>query len=107
MCMEDIRIGRRTSSTENLIAALAAAYQIADANNERITLIIHPPVSGTLMVSVRSDVSLTAGIPLTVGSHPLIFTIQTHGSLVMRPFFAIHSAGGIFTAVDEVLLGEQ
>ncbi len=104
MCMEDIKIGRRSNSTIEHVAADAAAYQIAQANNQRITLIIYPPVSGTLMVSTKSTPTLTAGIPLTSSSEPLVFDIKLHGTLVQRPFFAIHSVGAIFTAVGEVLL---
>lgn len=106
MCMEDIRIGRRTIHTPRNFALGVASGVIAAYDEKRIQLLIYPPSSGTLTIFPANSVIVNKGITLTSTSHPMIMTVDTHGDLVKKMWAAIHSAGGVTCFVSEGFLDE-
>lgn len=101
MCMEDIRLGRRTNHLHRLFAVTTGSKVLFDRDKLRTQLMVYPPVSGTLTLDASDSVTANAGITMTASSHPLLMTVETHGDLVTNRFSVIHSAGGISIFVSE------
>ena len=104
MCMEDVRLGRATKVTPSIKALTAASQLIIDAAELRRTLTLFPPPSGTTTFFFRGPVVDDFGIILNAGEPPLHFSVDTHGDIVTRAWFAIHSAGAVSMAILEGLL---
>lgn len=101
MCMEDIILGRATRTTEHIRSLTNASTPVIDYSNRRIKLTIYPPPSGTLTLSIKSPAVANKGIILLSTSMPLVMTVETHGDIVTKQWYGIHSAGGVtFTYYD-------
>ena len=107
MCMEDIRLGRKTAGIQNLIALTNASQRIVDQSPDRVMLTIYPPVSGTATIAMSADVAVNVGITLTSEDHPIKLNIIDDGDLVTKAWYGIHSAGGVTLAIYEGRLSER
>lgn len=107
MCMEDVRIGQNTPVDELSKTVTTASTQLVDRNERRTLLIIYPPPSGTLTVSILTPVVANVGVTLQTTSPPLIMSIQTHGQLLYKAWYAIHSAGGVQCTFHEGVLDPE
>lgn len=107
MCIEDIRIGRRTVTRE-LRAIIANTSGIfVQSSPKRTVLVFLPPPSGVLTLSMDDPVTGNQGIVLNTSSPPIVMTVQQWGDVTKRNFFAIHSVGGVVCTAFEGVLEED
>lgn len=107
MCMEDIRIGRRTIHTPRNLSLTVSSKLATDYSEKRTQLMFYPPPSGTATFYPGNTVVANVGITLGSTSHPILMTVETHGDLVKQRWSAIHSAGGVSVFVSEGYLDES
>lgn len=93
--MEDIRIGRKTAVVEKSVTVALTNTEFIDYDAKRVMLIIFPPASGTLTISVGKDPATNSGITLPSTGNPIVLDIKIHGQLVTKAFTAVHSAGAV------------
>lgn len=107
MCIEDVRLGREIAVQEQSIRLTTANKIVIDASPNRVTLIIYPPLSGTLTLSLTPVAIAGKGVVLVPASSPLHFDIRKHGNLVCQAWHGIHSVGGVNMVYQEGLLERQ
>ena len=89
MCMEDVRIGGATISADKTISVANTPQLIVESSLDRYCLIISPPLAGQVTIGFDANhVASGSGIVLASGADPLVLTIQEHGDIVRRAFFA-------------------
>lgn len=93
MCMEDIRIGRKTGSTQITVTVSNPSSVILPADAKRTAIVISPPAAGTMFVAFGRDASTTSGIRVEPVTSPLILDLQHHGNLVTGPLHGFCGAG--------------
>jgi hypothetical protein len=91
MCMEDVKIGRATNSGDGFASIPAAtAGLIVGPSLHRYCLIISPPIAGHVTIGFSPNQLVDgSGVVLASGADPLILTIQEHGDIIRRAFYAI------------------
>lgn len=93
MCIEDVRMGRASTSEAAVVSIGAGGVaQVAPADPYRFALVLSPPSSGSLTYSINRSPGDGEGITFHQGSSPLILTIQDAGDMVRRPWFAYATA---------------
>lgn len=99
MCMEDVRLGRMMTGEEiNTVVGLAAT-PVIDFDTERSFILFSPPLSGIMTFSIFPTMVAGSGLNIAAGQDEVSMDIQTHGNLVTKAWFAIHSVGGIVATV--------
>lgn len=106
MCMEGIRIGRRTKINQYTWSTGVGQAQIVPPNPRRVALMIGSPVSSVAFIAPALPVTTTTGIPINTGQNPIILNIEDHGELVTTAWFGT-SAAGRDGLIVEVLLDEE
>lgn len=109
MCMEDIRIGRKSSSWCKVFSITAGTAQtIASANPRRIALTIGNG-GGSVMMAYPAVIAdqILAGFPTASGCGPLYFDLGNVGSMLWQEWRAQPSAGTVLVTVIETILDEQ
>jgi hypothetical protein len=104
--MEDLRIGRRTSSRTGFQPINTVAAEIVPASPHRIALIITAPQAVRVTLGNNSQIVLDNGITITNAGGPLYLDLATHGDAVRLPWFGISTSAGV-TGYIEVLLAEE
>jgi hypothetical protein len=106
--MEDVIIGRHTRTVEHIFTLQANSQPVIDYSKRRTKLIIYPPVSGKLYLSIANPATNNNGIQLVSTSQPIIMSIETHGDMVTKQWYGFASAGGItFTWYEGILEREK
>lgn len=95
MCLEDIRLGRQIKSSQESKSVASTATPLIGQEENRVFIIFYPPPSGTITFSPFKDVAAGIGITLPSTGHPIMLDIKTHGLLVTRNWYAVHSVGGV------------
>lgn len=94
MCMEDVRIGRSTVSADASPSIGTTATELVSASLDRYCLIISPPIAGQVTIGFDPNhVASGVGIVLASGADPLVLTIQEHGDMVRRAWYAAVDTG--------------
>lgn len=94
MCWEDVKIGRIKRTTQiNVAVNNVTSVVLCEANKTRTGIIISPPQSGYITISLVANNTINAGINLFSGAEPLTLTVEQHGEITTRTLYAIHSAG--------------
>lgn len=102
--MEDVRIGRDTATVEHIVLLTNASLPVIDHSRERTKLVIYPPLSGTLTLSIANPVIAGRGIILPAASPPIVMNVETHGDAVTKQWYGIHSVGNVrFTWYEGIL----
>jgi len=109
MCMEDIRIGRKTSySAKNVFIPGAVETPLVQKADDRVALVISGSAAADLCLCPYGLAPAAArGIVLTTETPVLSLTIEHHGSLVTAPWTGIISGGTMNVTVLEVFLGDR
>ena len=107
MCIEDIRLGRKTSASQ-LEAPLTgtSALVVGNALN-RIALIFSPPSASVATLSLNRPSVDGEGLIIAAGDRPIKLNIRDHGRLVTSQWFGIVAAGAETISVFETFLEEQ
>ena len=119
MCIEDIRIGRKTSVAvrEVTLVAGAAAVQIVEHNVQRIHLtFLSGNLAGASIAPQPITPSATNGFQIFHGldglaaatvqdPYPIEFDIQEHGLAVTLPWqgFALAAGNSVLTIIEVIL----
>lgn len=107
MCMEDVRIGRRSVTTmENVVVTTTAKIAIPP-DPHRLSLVIGPTVSGNCTLSLNPGVPNSYGFPLGTSTAPLVLSLQQHGDIVTRGWHAVSSMGGAVFSYAASSLAEE
>ena len=107
MCMEDVRIGRKSSMVERNLPIGTASIQAAVASDSRVCLVLGAPLTGKVTYTTISPAVSGTGLVVTAGSAPVIFDIQHHGNLVTSNWFAICDTISQTVFVGQTLLMEK
>lgn len=101
MCMEDVRMGREVRSGQIRVPISAASVGVVANSPSRYCLVLCPPSTGTMTLSILPEAVANEGIVLAAGNAPVIFTVDDHGDLATRAWSAIHHTGAaVFTAIE-------
>lgn len=107
MCMEDIRIMRRTVTAEHQIeCASGVARLMLPVNERRVALIVGSNVQSNLNITMQATPTSTVGLGLQTNYPPLILTLLQHGDLVRREFQILARNSACTVTVWEVSLQE-
>lgn len=105
MCMEDYRLGRKLTTVESNPSITNGAFsELVKESRGRVALIISPPESGFILISIHNAPSANQGIRLQSTSPPLQLELVKHGDLVNKQLNAIHSAGTQIITVWETFM---
>src|SRR5688572_29365150 len=104
MCIEDIRLQRETTASEDVTSVGQTAVQLVGPSHLRTALVISCPHSGYITIGFTPSVAVNEGIILNALGTPLVLSLDTHGAVVKKAIYAIHSAGTVSIAVWETSL---
>lgn len=107
MCMEDIRMGRRTASVETVYPIGVTAQQVAGGSEMRVGLLLGAPLTGTITYGTSNAIVSGQGLNLSAGQVPIELRIERHGEAVNKAWFGIGSGAGLFALVSEALLQDK
>lgn len=108
MCMEDIRIGRKTAShSRTLVVSATTVTTLVPLDPMRIGLVIGLP--GTTLANIGPEgvtPSATVGIGVNANIGPFVATLETFGREVTKPWQIYWTAGGTVT-ITEITLEKE
>lgn len=108
MCMEDVRIYRRTGfDTTFYVVSTSTPVLIAPYSPNRVALCFSPPSSNFYTISQSSGVADGQGLVIAGNTSPFTMTIQQHGAMVFGPWYAITHGSQYNIGVSEVMLLED
>jgi len=107
MCMEDVRIGRESTSASRKVTVGTGSTPLISHSPTRTVLIVSAPVSKRVTLSLVQPAVDRVGITLHPGSSPLVLTVQTHGDLVTRSLWAIADTSAEQIGIVECHLNRQ
>lgn len=107
MCMEDIRIGRKSQVRCKNQSATVAGVLAAGYDSNRVSITFSANSTGNqVFIQYGEDASAPLIFNLQAGSNTLHLNIHDHGNLVFGPFFMSGSASTL-VGITESLLGEK
>lgn len=89
MCLEDIRIQRKTTSSEKTVVVTDTASLLVGPSEDRTCLIISTGDANDIFISTNGTPSATNGFRLQAGQSPLVLTLLQHGDIVTKGFMAV------------------
>lgn len=89
MCLEDIRIMRKSTSGEHTKTITTTSSLFISPDKDRISLVIGAPETNEVVLSMNSPAAVGSGIRLQAGGNPLILTLMANGDMVTKGFYAI------------------
>lgn len=89
MCLEDIRIQRKSTSSERTVLVPNASITLVSPSADRTFLMISTPNTNDIFITTNPPASSTNGMRLQVGQSPLILTLLQHGDIVTKGWYAI------------------
>jgi hypothetical protein len=104
MCMEDIRIGRKSQSAHKNVGVTVNNLEIIGASPHRVALIFGNPASNNVFVSQDPQNLVLSGYMVNQTSGPLILRIEDWGQAITLPWFGVSSLGTNNLQITEVLL---
>lgn len=107
MCMEDIRIGRKSTAIEGRLVTNMSVQILCQADPKRTSLIIYPPITGVLYLGTTLNIALLSGIHLSATMEPIRITLATHGQLVTRLWYAVCSVNAAAVSFIETHLEDE
>lgn len=95
VCMEDVRLGRKTATTQGTYPATTTTQLVIQEDAKRVLLIILPPASGELTVGILASTDTGTGYRLPSTGSPLKLDIKKEGTLCCHAWYIRHDAGGV------------
>lgn len=107
MCMEDIRLGRKTVFKFHTESLGVTPVQLVPYNAKRIAIGFSTATAAGIMYVGQSDTALTeVGLMINGAGGATVLDIQKHGSICFGPFYL--SSTAVLTAFwFEVLLQDE
>jgi len=108
MCMEDIRIGRRTTSREvDFTTVVNTAQQVLSGADDRIAVFLGSPVTGTLTYATNPTPLSGLGINVSAGVGGRSLNIQDDGDIVRHQWWVVDDGTSRKACVIETVLHEK
>lgn len=108
MCMEDYRIGRKTTSREvAVVTVISTAQMVLSGADNRVAVILGAPVAGSVTYSTNPKPTSGAGFVVGAGQPPLSFSVQVEGDIVRKQWWIVDDGTSRAVAVAETLLTDQ
>jgi len=109
MCMEDVRLGRKTGPIAAQFApALATRTKIADQNPNRIAIMFGVVGANAAMIAPAPlDPTANQGMHLSQAEGMITLDIQHHGNIVTQQWDASGLVGATNITVWESILNDQ
>lgn len=108
MCMEDIRIGRKSKTFQSsVVVPTANSVVLIPANPNRISFWIAQPNADRINISMDTDAVTSSGIRITTTGNPFGLSLILDGDLVTRKFNAIATTSDKTIIVWETVLMEE
>jgi len=104
MCCEDVAIGRKVNSAQFSVDVGTSSVQVLSPSLDRYSLILCPPLAGTITYSSEQVAVAGDGIVLVAGGGPVRLTLKDHGNLVRSGWSAIADLAGRRATVISALL---
>lgn len=92
-CPASTKLMRRSQSGQWKATLAASPVVIVPYERDRVSLVIGPPTTGPVWLSLRAPNSGGVGIRFTSASVPLILTLGDHGQMVCGPIYAVSENG--------------
>lgn len=93
MCLEDVRLARKTSCVSKDSPTTAASAVAIPQNDKRYSLVISNTGGNPVYLSFQSPAVDAKGILLPVSGSPFILDLQHHGRILTAAIYAISPAG--------------
>lgn len=107
MCMEDVRIGRKTMAVETQFAGVGTTFiQVLPASPKRIGIIFCSASGGTLNYSTNTNLQ-GLGLQLQAQIVPVTLNIRDHGALCKMGWWVKSSTAGQNVTVYEIYLEDE
>ena len=87
MCMEDVRIGRKTDSRLGSLTLTGGVQNLVQHDPNRVSLTLFAPATGVCYLRTDDAITTTNAIAHVAGMNPIILTVQEHGQIVTRAWF--------------------
>ena len=98
--MESLHYAQHVKTGFRTVSVSTASIELCSPSPDRVLLVICPPSTGTLTISIGTSVVAGEGLNLEVSDSPLVIGIDNMMDLPFRGWKAIMSAGtasiGIF-----------
>lgn len=104
MCIEDVRLGRASLFSETDVAVGVVSVQAIAAAPTRFSLLLGPPLVGTVTYSTGNPAVSGVGLNLSAGQPPIRLNVKDDGMCVAMAWFAICSGAGQTVFVGSALL---
>lgn len=107
MCMEDIRIARKTRFKAYDFDVGVTTQLLLPYNPKRFALVVGNSSTGTVMFGQLSTMNTGRGIAITATSTPLILRLTLEGDLVRSAWYANATVAGTRLTAYEVELMDE
>lgn len=104
MCCEDLKIFYRATSIGKSVGLTAVSVEVLGPDPYRWAVVFGQVTSGTAWIMPDAAAVLGNGFEMATVQAPLILSRDVVGDLVGKPWFAIHSVGGVNLYVAEILI---
>lgn len=108
MCMEDIRLGRKTRTAVRLKVINPGTMEpLVVSSDKRIHLSVWPADDVVFISPTDANAGPSQGYNMAIGGHPFELDIQKHGDAVTKSYSAASTAAPAFLLVIETFLDEN
>lgn len=107
MCMEGVRIGRKTRQRKITTALTTASTQILPPNPRRFAVFFGQPNTSTAWFSPENDAGSGRAFGLTSTSPPVWLNITLQGDMVRGPWYAAGAAAIANISIIEIELADD
>lgn len=107
MCMEDIRIARKTRTRVIDLTLDTTAAQVLPYNPNRYALWIGNTSTGSAHFSLGTAPAQGRGITQGASAQPVFFRLVLEGDSVRQPLYAVASAAAVRITLVETELADQ
>jgi hypothetical protein len=107
MCIEDIRIGRKTKVSQFTVEVGIASTQLVASDSNRVAIRFSNPITNRVTISMRESAVDLNGMIMFPSGNPLALSLGDDGMIVTREFNAIANVAPEFITMWIVSLEEE
>ena len=107
MCIEDIRLGRKSFGAGKLVAIGSATTIVVQQTQKRVTLILNSLATEAVTYSPNTPVVIGQGIKIPAGTAPVKLNIKDDGSIVSSRWFGVAETGSESALIIEGILADE
>ncbi len=107
MCIEDIRLGRKTRAAQTRVTLGVVSVLTVGNAFDRVSLIFSNPSAASVTFSINNPAVDGEGITIATADPPVKLNIRDDGRLVTSQWFAVAAVGTPTVDVFETFLEEK